>query len=201
VVVVAAAGDRAQRRGDRLALLRGAMVTRQWKREVISRCYNLLIKALFGNRFSDAQCNFKAINRGVAHDFLPEIADGEWFFDTELLLLAEERGHRVSEVPVDWIEDLDTRVELASTATKDVKRLLRVRAERLRRRLLERRRRRPPDERRDDRVRRGVLGPQQPGATRFVYEGVRRRDAETTRTARRAGWSGTAPGEQPTGRE
>ena len=51
-------------------LLRGAHVTRQWKREVISRCYNLLIKLLFGNGFSDAQCGFKAIKRGVARKLL-----------------------------------------------------------------------------------------------------------------------------------
>ncbi len=120
-------------------LLRGAMVTRQWKRELISRCYNLLIKSLFGNRFSDAQCGFKAIKRGVAQELLPQIEDGEWFFDTELLLLAEERGYRVSEVPVDWIEDLDSGVDVASTALEDVKGLLRVRAQRLRRRLSGRR--------------------------------------------------------------
>jgi hypothetical protein len=93
-------------------LFRGAMVTRQWKREVISHCYNLLIQILFGNRFSDAQCGFKAIKRSVAQELLPWVEDGEWFFDTELLLLAEERGYRVSEVPVDWIEDLDTRVDI-----------------------------------------------------------------------------------------
>ena len=113
-------------------LLRGAMVTRQWKREVISRCYNLLIKTLFGNGFSDAQCGFKAIKRSVAQEVLPEIEDGEWFFDTELLLMAEERGYRISEVAVDWVEDLDTRVDVTSTALKDVKGLLRVRAQRLR---------------------------------------------------------------------
>ena len=115
-------------------LLRGAMVTRQWKRELISRCYNLLIKTLFGNRFSDAQCGFKAIKRGVAQELLPQVEDGEWFFDTELLWLAEERGLRISKVPVDWIEDLDTRVDIGSTALKDVKGLLRVQAQRLRRR-------------------------------------------------------------------
>ena len=115
-------------------LLRGAMVTRQWKREAISRCYNLLVKAMFGNRFSDAQCGFKAIKRGVARELLPRIEDNEWFFDTELLLMAQERGYRVSEVPVDWVEDLDSRVEISSTAAKDVKGLLRVRAQRLRRR-------------------------------------------------------------------
>ncbi len=113
-------------------LLRGAMVTRQWKREVISRCYNLLVKAMFGNRFSDAQCGFKAIKSGVARELLAEVKDNEWFFDTELLLLAEERGLRISEVPVDWVEDLDSRVKIASTAAKDVKGLLRVRAQRLR---------------------------------------------------------------------
>ena len=114
-------------------LLRGAMVTRQWKREVISRCYNVLIKVLFGNGFSDAQCGFKAIKRSVAQELLPQVEDNEWFFDTELLLLAEERGYRVSAVPVDWVEDLDSRVDIASTAIKDVKGLLRVRAERMRR--------------------------------------------------------------------
>jgi hypothetical protein len=61
------------------------------------------------------------------------VEDNEWFFDTELLLLAEERSYRISEVPVDWVEDLDSRVDIASTATKDVKGLLRVRSERMRR--------------------------------------------------------------------
>jgi glycosyltransferase involved in cell wall biosynthesis len=114
-------------------LLKGAMVTRQWKREVISRCYNLLVKLLFGNRFSDAQCGFKAVKRGAAQKLLAQVEDEEWFFDTELLLLAEERGYRISEVPVDWIEDLDSRVDVAATALEDVKGLLRVRTERLRR--------------------------------------------------------------------
>jgi glycosyltransferase involved in cell wall biosynthesis len=114
-------------------LLRGAMVTRQWKREVISRCYNFLIKGVFANGFSDAQCGFKAIKRSVAQELLPQIEDNEWFFDTELLLLAEERGYRISEVPVDWIEDLDSRVDITSTALDDVKGLLRVRAQRWRR--------------------------------------------------------------------
>jgi glycosyltransferase involved in cell wall biosynthesis len=122
-------------------LLKGAMVTRQWKRELISRCYNLLVKGLFGNRFSDAQCGFKALKRSVAQKLLPQVEDSEWFFDTELLLLAEERDLRIYEVPVDWIEDLDSRVNIVPTAIKDVKGLLRVRAERLRRRLLHERQR------------------------------------------------------------
>jgi glycosyltransferase involved in cell wall biosynthesis len=114
-------------------LLKGAMVTRRWKREAISRCYNLLIKLLFRNGFSDAQCGFKAIKRDAARTLLPLVEDDGWFFDTEILLLAEERGLRISEVPVDWVEDLDSRVEIVPTALEDVRGLLRVRAQRLRR--------------------------------------------------------------------
>ncbi len=114
-------------------LLKGATITRQWKREIISRCYNLLIKLLFRNRFSDAQCGFKALKRSVAQALLPHVEGDEWFFDTELLLLAEEYGLRIYEVPVDWIEDLDSRVDIVSTALEDIRGLLRVRVGRYRR--------------------------------------------------------------------
>ena len=118
--------------GSRLGT--GAVVTRQWKREVISRTYNLMIKLAFRNRFSDAQCGFKALTRQAAESLLPAVENNEWFFDTELLLLAEERGLRIHEVPVDWVEDLDSRVKIVSTAMEDVKGLWRVRRQRLRRR-------------------------------------------------------------------
>ena len=118
--------------GSRLS--RGAVVTRQWKREVISRSYNLMIKLAFQNRFSDAQCGFKALTKEAARELLPHVENNAWFFDTELLLLAEERGLRIHEVPVDWVEDLDTRVNIASTAMEDIKGLMRIRKQRLGRR-------------------------------------------------------------------
>jgi glycosyltransferase involved in cell wall biosynthesis len=109
-------------------LQRGANVTRQWKREIISRGYNVLIKALFPRRgFSDAQCGFKALSRRAADSLLPIVENNEWFFDSELLLRAEQQGYRIAEVPVEWIEDLDTRVKIISTALEDVRGLLRVR--------------------------------------------------------------------------
>ncbi|MFN8594405.1 MAG: flippase-like domain-containing protein [Thermomicrobiales bacterium] len=117
--------------GSRLA--RGAIVTRQWKREVLSRGYNLLIKTLFRNGFSDAQCGFKALTRNAAQTLVPLVEDTTWFFDTELLLLAEERGYRIHEVPVAWVEDLDSRVDIARTVGDDLKGLWRVRARSLRR--------------------------------------------------------------------
>lgn len=118
-------------------LTKGAVVTRQWKREFISRCYNFMIKILFRNDFSDAQCGFKALTSSVARELLPGVENDAWFFDTELLLLAEERGMRVHEVAVDWIEDLDTRVNIVNTVSEDIKGLLRVRRQRLHRRRME----------------------------------------------------------------
>jgi glycosyltransferase involved in cell wall biosynthesis len=111
--------------GSRLA--RGSQVTRQWKRELISRCYNLMIKTVFLNHFSDAQCGFKAITTKTACQLLPLIENNEWFFDTEMLLLAEHNGMVIHEVAVTWVEDLDSRVHITKTVKEDLKGLCRMR--------------------------------------------------------------------------
>lgn len=110
--------------GTRLA--RGSRVIRGPKRELISRCYNLLLRACLGARFSDAQCGFKAITRESARALLPLTQDTAWFFDTELLLLAERAGLRIHEIPVDWIDDLDSRVDIISTALADLRGMARL---------------------------------------------------------------------------
>lgn len=115
--------------GTRLA--RGSQTRRSPRREVISRLYNLIIKALFFTRFSDAQCGFKALSRQAARELVPLIENQEWFFDTELLLLAEKGGYRIKEVPVRWEEDPDTRVRIASTVAEDLRGLLRLRLKRI----------------------------------------------------------------------
>jgi hypothetical protein len=83
-------------------------------------------------QFSDAQCGFKAMTRKVAQDLLPHIQDNKWFFDSELLLRAEQQGYKIWEVPVEWIEDLDTRVKIVSTAKEDLEGLWRVRTTKFR---------------------------------------------------------------------
>jgi glycosyltransferase involved in cell wall biosynthesis len=114
-------------------LMAGALVTRQWKREIISRGYNFIVKLMFPSKqFSDAQCGFKAMTRKVAQDLLPHIQDNKWFFDSELLLRAEQQGYKIWEVPVEWIEDLDTRVKIVSTAKEDLEGLWRVRTTKFR---------------------------------------------------------------------
>jgi len=110
--------------GTRLA--RNANVVRGPKREFISRAYNLILKATVRNGFSDAQCGFKAVRADVAQALLPLIEDNGWFFDTELLVLAEHNGLRIHEVPVDWIDDADSRVDVRATAMEDLRGIRRM---------------------------------------------------------------------------
>ena len=105
--------------GSRLA--QGAHVIRGPKRELISRSYNLLLRLTLRGRFSDAQCGFKALRRDAAEKLLPLVEDNEWFFDTELLVTAERLGMRIGEVPVDWVDDPDSRVDIVTTATDDLR--------------------------------------------------------------------------------
>ena len=110
--------------GSRLA--RGSRVVRGAKREFISRSYNLILRGTLAARFSDAQCGFKAIRSDVAARLLPMVEDTGWFFDTEMLVLAERAGLRIHEVPVDWVDDPDSRVDIVATAVADLKGIVRL---------------------------------------------------------------------------
>ncbi|MGH2906792.1 MAG: glycosyltransferase [Solirubrobacterales bacterium] len=101
-------------------------VTRAPKREFISRGYNRLLRTVLRARFSDAQCGFKAIRTDVAHRLLPQVKDEEWFFDTELLIVAQRSGLRIHEVPVDWVDDPNSSVDIAKTAIEDLRGMSRM---------------------------------------------------------------------------
>jgi putative flippase GtrA len=110
--------------GSRLA--RSSRVVRGPKREFISRSYNLLLRTTLHARFSDAQCGFKAMRTQAARVLLPHVKDTAWFFDTELLVLAERSGMRIAEVPVDWVDDPQSSVDLTSTAMADLRGIARL---------------------------------------------------------------------------
>jgi glycosyltransferase involved in cell wall biosynthesis len=110
--------------GSRLA--HGSRVVRGLKREFISRTYNRLLHLTLHARFSDAQCGFKAFRRDVVAELLELVEDQEWFFDTELLMLCQRRGLRIHEVPVDWVDDPDSRVNIARTSWADLRGIARL---------------------------------------------------------------------------
>src|SRR3954469_9011794 len=118
-------GHSALATGSRLA--RGSHTTRGPKREFISRAYMLILRIALGARFSDAQCGFKAVRADVVRQLVPKVKDEAWFFDSELLILAQRSGLRLHEVPVDWTDDPDSRVAIVRTAIEDLRGVARLR--------------------------------------------------------------------------
>lgn len=110
--------------GTRLS--RSSRVTRGPKREFISRSYNRLLRLTLRSHFSDAQCGFKAVRADRLPMLLSRVEDQEWFFDTEMLVVAERSGLRIHEVPVDWVDDPDSRVDVVATAMADLRGIARL---------------------------------------------------------------------------
>lgn len=108
-------------------LIRGARTRRRPHREALSRVYNALVRTLFHSRVSDHQCGFKFLTRGACQELVPRTQDDLWFFDTELLVLAQRAGKRVDEIPVEWIEDLGSTVRIARTIVDDLRGMRRLR--------------------------------------------------------------------------
>jgi glycosyltransferase involved in cell wall biosynthesis len=107
-------------------LLAGSHVVRSRRREVISRWYSVIMRTALGTAVHDAQCGFKAVRSDLARALLPEVEDGGWFFDTELLVRAERRGYRLLELPIHWVEDPDSRVRIVQTARDDLRGITRL---------------------------------------------------------------------------
>lgn len=108
-------------------LLPGSKVIgRTLKREIISRCYNLMIKILFFTKFHDAQCGFKAVTRKVIENIFPVLQDNEWFLDSEMLIVAEKAGYKIYEEPVKWVDNQGSTVKVMKTARGDIDGLIRL---------------------------------------------------------------------------
>jgi glycosyltransferase involved in cell wall biosynthesis len=108
-------------------LMRESHTVRGFKRDCISRCYNIFIKVVLFTSFSDAQCGFKAVSQRAVAELVPQVKDQSWFFDTELLVLAEKQGYPVKDIAVTWIDDADSRVKIVKTAWEDIKGVFRLR--------------------------------------------------------------------------
>ncbi len=113
-------------------LIAGANITRCRYREIISRGWNFLVGAVFNTRFSDSQCGFKGLARAAKEILVPQTQDPKWFFDTELLVLAEKQGFHMHEIAVEWIEDMDSTVQLARTIVDDLAAMARLKSDLMR---------------------------------------------------------------------
>jgi glycosyltransferase involved in cell wall biosynthesis len=100
---------------------------RSFFRTILSKGYVLLIKLLFRSKLSDFQCGFKALRSDIVRQLLPLVKDNFFFFDTELLLIAEKNKLKIKEIPVKWNDDPDSRVDLPRTIFQDLCGLFRLR--------------------------------------------------------------------------
>ncbi len=82
------------------------------QRGVPSRAYNTLVRLFLRSDLRDHQCGFKAFDRTALFGLLEAVGDEHWFWDTEVLVLAQRRGYRVREFPVDWDPKGDSKVDL-----------------------------------------------------------------------------------------
>ena len=112
--------------GSRLAS--GAKVQgRTFLRELISRVLNFFfIQFFFHTHFTDAQCGFKGVTKKVVEDLVPKVKDNEWFFDGELLIIAEKSGYKIYEEPVHWVDNPGSTVRLVSTIWGDLRSIYRL---------------------------------------------------------------------------
>ena len=100
--------------------------SRSAKREFFSRSFNLLVRLALGSRVRDHQCGFKAFRKDVAARLCGQARERHWFWDTEVLVLAQRQGLQVAEIPVVWREQGDTTMRLRNDILEMFKGIIRL---------------------------------------------------------------------------
>ncbi len=107
-------------------LMKDSKTDRPAKREIASRGYNFLVRLFLGSKIHDHQCGFKAFKRDVILEIGKDVKDNHWFWDTEVLVLAQKRGYRVKEIPVRWRHGGETKVDFGRDVVYMFSQILRM---------------------------------------------------------------------------
>ncbi len=107
-------------------LMKDSKTDRPAKREIASRGYNFLVRLLLGSKIHDHQCGFKAFRREVILEIGRDVKDNHWFWDTEVLVLAQKRGYKVKEIPVRWKHGGETKVDFGRDVVYMFSQILRM---------------------------------------------------------------------------
>lgn len=109
--------------------LKKSQVKRFAFRAFLSCFYISLIKLLFKTQLTDFQAGMKALGKDFAKKILPSVKDNGFFFDTELLLRAENSGAKITELPCSYVDLRKSTVKVFSTSLGYFLKLLRLRIE------------------------------------------------------------------------
>lgn len=100
-----------------------SVVVRSLKRKIVSVGYHKFFMKYFlgAKRYTDAQCGFKAVSRKVVEEILPLVRNRYWFFESEMLYIAQLKGFKIKEIPVKWIESEFSGVALYKAILEFIK--------------------------------------------------------------------------------
>jgi glycosyltransferase AglD len=93
-------------------MIPGSDAKRSLKRDVASKGFKFLVRTVLNSNIYDHQCGFKAFKRESIFNLLDKVQDKRWFWDTELLVLAQYYGYKVKEFPVTWREGSVSKLNL-----------------------------------------------------------------------------------------
>lgn len=102
-------------------------IRQPWYRVSISRLGNFLIRLLILPRVKDTQCGFKLLERSTARDIAAQLTMERFSFDIEMLVIAQQGGYAIEEVPVDWFDTPGTRLRPFKSTFQTLRDLLRIR--------------------------------------------------------------------------
>ena len=104
------------------------VIGRKMIREITSRSYNFIIKLFFPfSGIDDMQCGFKAFKRTRINQIINNVSNDKWFFDTEFIIMARSENLKIDQIPVVWVDDPNTSVNILTTAIEDLIGLIKLR--------------------------------------------------------------------------
>lgn len=102
------------------------VIGRTFLRELMSRTYITLVKLIHGTKLSDTQCGFKALRKATFLKVEPLIKNNLWFFDSEMVIILERAGYKVTDIPIKWVDDRHTTVKVAKDSWEEFSGLVRL---------------------------------------------------------------------------
>lgn len=106
---------------------RGFTVSARWHRSLLGNCFQSVVRLGGIHGIGDTQCGFKLFERSIARDLFSVSTINGYGFDLELLFVAQQRGYRIAEVPVNWIDQPGSKVRLFHDSIAVVRELLLIR--------------------------------------------------------------------------
>jgi glycosyltransferase involved in cell wall biosynthesis len=96
-------------------------------RRFASRCFNLLVRVLFGLKLTDTQCGAKLFRREIIRPVLNHLGVTDWAFDVDMLFQTRRLGGSIREVPTVWHDVAGSKVRVVRESVNMLVAMIRLR--------------------------------------------------------------------------